>query len=87
MDTKDVLDTYGRIKPVRHTFLEPSLILRQVASSAQQLSWLAPPALNYTGGATIFAAFDLGGTYEVFAAVGRPGADCHGCLLLTGQIM
>jgi hypothetical protein len=59
MDMKDVRTPYGRIKPQ--------------AVSAQHQTELRAPPLNYTNGDTIFAAFDLGGTYEVFAAVGRPG--------------
>jgi hypothetical protein len=36
---------------------------------------LAPPPCNYSGGATVFAAFGAAaaGEYEVFVAVGRPG--------------
>lgn len=46
------------------------------ASSATRAPHYTAPALNYTGGATMIAAFDLGGTprtFEFFAAVGRPG--------------
>jgi len=58
----DVSNAVGRIKAQ--------------ATSAQQAPHYRTPALNYTGGATMFAAFDLGGSprmYEFFAAVGRPG--------------
>lgn len=59
LDLLDVEAPRGRMKPV--------------ASSAHILTHLSPPPLNYSGGATIFAAFDIGGAYEIFAAVGRPG--------------
>ena len=59
LDLLDVETPRGRVKPV--------------ASSAQILVDLSAPALNYSGGATIFAAFDIGDSYEIFAAVGRPG--------------
>ena len=59
LDLLDVEAKRGRLKPV--------------ASSAQILADLSAPALNYSGGATIFAAFDIGDSYEIFAAVGRPG--------------
>lgn len=59
LDLLDVEAPRGRIKPV--------------ASSVSLLADLSPPPLNYSGGATIFAAFNVGDAFEVFAAVGRPG--------------
>ena len=59
LDLQDAEEPRGRVKPV--------------ASSAHILENLSPPPLNYSGGATIFAAFEIGDMYEIFAAVGRPG--------------
>lgn len=60
MDLLDIEAPRGRLTPR--------------ATSARIMPSLAPPPLNYSGGDTVFAAFDLGGgAYEVFAAVGRPG--------------
>eukprot|EP00039_Didymoeca_costata_P007937 m.105565 g.105565 ORF g.105565 m.105565 type:complete len:556 (-) comp13880_c2_seq4:43-1710(-) len=39
---------------------------------------LQMPNVNYTAGATVFAAFDVQpGTYEIFVAIGRPGEPFH----------
>ena len=60
MDKLDASEPYGRI--------------RAKAASASMMPDLVPPPLNYSAGDTIFGAFENGGgTFEVWAAVGRPG--------------
>ena len=62
MDRQDMARPYGRI--------------RAKASTARRMPSLRAPPLNYTGGATVFAAFHNPGAaangdaaYELFAAV------------------
>ena len=60
LDPAELTDRWGYIE-ARPTALEPNSTLRR-------------PALNYSAGATIFAAFDQpDGSFDVFSAVGRPG--------------
>ena len=59
LDLDDAEDTWGIIVPK--------------AASVQIMSHLKAPSLNYSKGDTIFATATVGDTFEVFAAVGRPG--------------